>query len=68
MKDTKPIRLNQELMASASKAAEEANRTPAEQIEHWALLGMAANQTISREDMLDVLLGIAKLKVEVTSD
>lgn len=55
-------------MASASKAAKETNRTPAEQIEHWALLGMAANQTISREDMLDVLLGIAKLKVEVTSD
>jgi len=64
MAKTKPVRLNQGLMQTATSAAEKNNRTPAEQIEHWALLGQQAAKTITLDDMLDVLCGIAQLKVE----
>jgi len=64
MTKTKPVRLSQGLMQTATTAAVNNNRTSAEQIEHWALLGQQAAKTITLNDMLDVLCGIALLKVE----
>jgi len=68
MPKTKQVRLSQEIMRSATAAAKSTNQTPAEQIEYWALLGKQANETITLDDMLDVLCGIAQLKVEKVSE
>lgn len=67
MSNTKLVCLSQEMMRFTEIAAKKANRTPTEQIEYWVLLGREANKTISQDDILDILCGIAKIKVEEVS-
>lgn len=64
MAKTLPVRLDKALINAATQASKHSNRTTAEQIEHWALLGLSVAKTINRDDMLDVLCGLAQLKVE----
>ncbi|EGG99582.1 hypothetical protein imdm_939 [gamma proteobacterium IMCC2047] len=68
MPKTKQVQLSQEMMRSATAAAQKTNRTTTEQIEHWAILGREANKTITLDDVLDVLCGIAQLNLERFTD
>jgi len=58
------IHLSQALIQAASSAAKRNNRTLAEQIENWALLGRKVDKMITLDNMLDVFCGIVQLKVE----
>ena len=63
-KSASPIRLQQELMQSASAAAALHHRSTAEQIEYWASLGRQVARFINPEDLLDVASGLARFHVE----
>ncbi len=64
MKKTELAHLSQELIQAALLASRRNNITLAEQIESWALLGRKVDKMITQDDMLDVLCGIALLRVE----
>lgn len=62
-KSGSPVRLQQELMQSATLAGARQHRSAAEQIEYWAALGQQVAGVLDPDKLLDVLTGLAALKV-----
>lgn len=63
-KSASPVRLQRELMESASLAGARQHRSTSEQIEYWAALGQKVAQVLNPDVLLDVMSGLAHLKVE----
>ncbi len=63
-KAASPIRLQQELMQSATSTGKRFHRSTAEQIEYWAEIGRRLSSTIDPDILLSVTAGLAKLTVE----
>lgn len=63
-KSASPVRLQQELMQSATLAGARHHRSAAEQIEYWATLGRQVAGVLDPDKLLDVLAGLAAVKVE----
>ena len=63
-KSTSPVRLQQELMQSATLAGARHHRSAAEQIEYWATLGRQVAGVLDPDKLLDVLSGLAAVRVE----
>ena len=66
-KSASPVRLQQELMQSATLAGARHHRSAAEQIEYWATLGRQVAGVLDPDKLLDVLSGLAALRVEPVS-
>lgn len=66
-KSASPVRLQQDLMDSASLAGSRHHRSAAEQIEYWAGLGRQVAAVLDPDTLLDVASGLARLKVEPVS-
>ena len=62
-KAVSPVRLQQELMQRATLAGARHHRSAAEQIEYWAALGQQVAGVLDPDKLLDVLTGLAALKV-----
>ena len=62
-KAASPVRLQQELMEKATLAGARQHRSAAEQIEYWAALGRQMAGVVDPDTLLDVLSGLATLKV-----
>lgn len=58
------MRLQQELMQSATLAGARHHRSAAEQIEYWATLGRQVAGVLDPDKLLDVLSGLAAVRVE----
>ncbi len=63
-KSASPVRLQQELMQSATLAGARQHRSAAEQIEYWATLGRQVAGVLDPDKLLDVLAGLAAVRVE----
>jgi len=59
-----PIRLQSELMNSASLAGELQNRSASEQIEYWASIGRTVSGKISANDLLELKAGLVSISLE----
>ena len=59
-----PIRLNSSLMAAAEREALFQKRSIPKQIEYWADLGRAVEHAVDLADVLAVLQGLKRLKLE----
>jgi hypothetical protein len=62
-KSASPVRLQQDLMEKATLAGARQHRSAAEQIEYWAALGREVAGVVDPDTLLDVLSGLAALKV-----
>jgi hypothetical protein len=62
-KSASPVRLQQQLMDSAALAGARQHRSAAEQIEYWAALGQQVAGVLDPDKLLEVLSGLAALKV-----
>ena len=62
-KAVSPVRLQQELMQRATLAGARHHRSAAEQIEYWAALGQQVAGILDPDKLLDVMTGLAGLKV-----
>ena len=63
-KSPSPVRLQEELMQSATQAGARHHRSAAEQIEYWAALGRQVCRFVDPDSLLDVQAGLARLQVE----
>ena len=63
-KSPSPVRLQEELMQSATQAGARHHRSAAEQIEYWAALGRQVSRFVDPDSLLDVQAGLARLHVE----
>ncbi len=63
-KAASPVRLQEDLMQSASLAGMRLHRSAAEQIEYWASLGRQVAGFVDPDSLLEVATGLARLKVE----
>ena len=64
LKSAFPVRLQEDLMQSASLAGSQLHRSAAEQIEYWASLGRQITGFVDPQNLLDVAAGLARLRVE----
>ncbi|MEX0588116.1 MAG: hypothetical protein WD136_02570 [Cyanobium sp.] len=64
VKSASPIRLQEELVQSATTAAALHHRSIAEQIEYWASLGRQVARFVDPDTLLEVASGLAALHVE----
>jgi hypothetical protein len=62
-KSASPVRLQQQLMDSAVLAGARQHRSATEQIEYWAALGQQVARVLDPDKLLEVLSGLAALKV-----
>jgi hypothetical protein len=62
-KSASPVRLQQQLMDSAAMAGARHHRSATEQIEYWAALGQQVAGVLDPDKVLEVLAGLAALKV-----
>lgn len=62
-KAVSPVRLQQELMQRATLTGARHQRSAAEQIEYWAALGQQVAGILDPDKLLDVLTGLAAIKV-----
>jgi len=62
-KSASPVRLQQDLMEKATLAGARQHRSAAEQIEYWAALGREVAGVVDPDTLLDVISGLAALKV-----
>ena len=63
-KSASPVRLQEDLMQSASLAGSQLHRSAAEQIEYWASLGQQIAGFVNPQSLLAVAAGLARLRVE----
>ena len=63
-KAASPVRLQEDLMQSATTTGKRQHRSAAEQIEYWASLGRSVANVVNPENLLAVTTGLARLKVE----
>jgi len=66
-KAASPVRLQRDLMDSATVAAERMHRSAAEQVEYWASIGRSVAGMIDPDSLLAVTTGLARLNVEPIS-
>jgi hypothetical protein len=62
-KAASPVRLQQDLMQRATLAGARHHRSAAEQIEYWAALGQQVAGILDPDRLLDLMTGLAELKV-----
>ena len=62
---TKPIRLSAALLAAAEREGRVHRRSAPKQIEFWAELGKSVAPILGLSDVMAVLQGFAKIKVEL---
>ena len=62
-KAVSPVRLQQDLMQRATLTGARHQRSAAEQIEYWAALGQQVAGILDPDKLLDVLTGLAAIKV-----
>lgn len=67
-KANSPIRVQNNLMQSATAVGALMHRSAAEQIEYWAALGQKLSNTITPESLLCVNAGLMKIKLEPVAD
>ncbi|PCI61446.1 MAG: hypothetical protein COB35_06560 [Gammaproteobacteria bacterium] len=67
-KANSPIRLQNNLMQSATTVGALMHRSAAEQIEYWASLGQKVSDILSPEVLLSISAGLAKVSVKPTID
>ena len=63
-KSASPVRLQAELMQSASMAGQRQHRSAAEQIEYWASIGRSVSKIINQDTLLEFSAGLVRLKIE----
>jgi hypothetical protein len=63
-KATSPIRLQEELMQSATDTAQRFHRSTAEQIEYWADIGRQTSNLIDPDTLVSLMSGLIRLKIE----
>ena len=63
-KSASPVRLQAELMQSASMAGRRQHRSAAEQIEYWASIGRSVSKIINQDTLLEFSAGLVRLKIE----
>ena len=63
-KAASPIRLQKELMQSATVAAAHSHRSASEQVEYWAILGRSIAKVLDSDSILAIRSGLAQLRVE----
>ena len=63
VKATSPIRLQEELMQSATAAGQRMHRSAAEQVEYWASIGRSVAGVVDPDKLLAISAGLAQLKV-----
>jgi len=63
-KSASPVRLQEDLMRSASLTGSRHHRSAAQQIEYWASLGRQITGFVDPDSLLDVSTGLARLRVE----
>lgn len=61
---TKPIRLDEELIAQAARTGALQHRTAPNQVEYWAKLGKMVASVLGMEDALAVMQGLKKINLE----
>lgn len=61
---TSPMRLSPELVETAGREAMITKRTIPKQIEFWAYLGKAVQNTVDYSDLIAVSQGLKKIRVE----
>jgi len=59
-----PVRLQQDLMDSATEAGRLLHRSAAEQVEYWATIGRTMQNIVGVDTMLDIMAGAVKIKLE----
>ncbi len=65
-KAASPIRLQDELMQAAKLVGEQEHRSAAEQVEYWASIGRKIARLVTPDTLLEVAVGLARIKVEPT--
>lgn len=63
-KAASPIRLQSDLMESATIAADRMHRSATQQIEYWASIGRDVAGMVDPDSLLAISTGVARLKVE----
>ena len=63
-KSSTTVRLDAQLIADARVASEVEHRTPALQIEYWAIIGRTASQFLSPDMLRQILSGAARVTAE----
>ena len=63
-KAASPVRLQAELMQSATMAGRRQHRSAAEQIEYWASIGRSVSKIINQDTLLEISAGLVRLKIE----
>jgi len=63
-KAASPIRLQADLMQSASEAAKRFHRSTAEQVEYWADIGRQTSNLIDPDVLISIMSGLVTLKIE----
>lgn len=61
---TSPMRLDSDLVAYAKREGSIKKRSAPKQIEYWAELGKAIEQVLDYNDIIAVIQGLKKIKVE----
>lgn len=67
-KAASPIRLQADLMQSASETAKRFHRSTAEQVEYWADIGRQTSNLIDPDVLLSIMSGLVTLKIEPTAN
>ena len=63
-KASSPVRLQEELMRSATLAGERFHRSAAEQVEYWAAIGRSVSHIVDPDVLMSVMSGLTRLKAE----
>lgn len=66
-KASSPVRLEKGLMAAATLTGKQQHRSAVEQVEYWASLGRFVSKTLTPDNLLNILAGLAKLNIEPIS-
>ncbi|SEG89124.1 TA system antitoxin ParD family protein [Marinobacterium lutimaris] len=67
-KASSPMRLQQSLVKAAQAAGRFEHRSAAEQIEFWADVGKRLTSHLSAIELMELSVGLAKIKVEPAAD
>ncbi len=59
-----PVRLQRDLMDSATVAGSLFHRSAAEQVEYWATIGRTLQNLVGVDTILDIMAGTVKIKLE----
>lgn len=63
-KASSPVRLQENLMQSATISGKRFHRSAAEQVEYWAEIGRSVSDVLDPDALISVTIGLARVKVE----